>query len=870
MFTHPNAVYAKLFFNQHHTRHQYHQHGHTYIGSTSITIPKREYNRHAKLKQLHNNHPISAELSLRYWHSKNNLHHYSTIYLSHHDTYDQAWTYEHLRIQEWQPTLNWPYIQRHLKLKASGWQFSKHRTTFTRMSTHKRLFQRLRRRQHTIKQPHLHTSQRLHALTVLRELSKHTLSSFQTSTAIRSGKYTDLEIYAFRRMAASLEEPDRSRVLHLLHSALSFRNLTPPKANKPFTIPFLSHNTFSSSTEKWLRTLIQHHMHHVIPFHPPTTKLREAAHKTLRSRLYNHKRWEELFSTHPTAADMPCSCHHMHTLLRPNHTPPLYDGHYVLTLEDLQLPSHLELFLQANMNSTFFPTKTQYFQHFEQQLTYWLRHHGLPTALHQHSLPFLHQQWKQHIDNILYTPRFTSRNVTQLQQFLTDKLVLHHADHELQNLRLFCPQHYFHGCLTTWNTPQLFLPLPDLTAQQLHQFLTQSFPASIRKAYPWGFRTKFYTPHGVVFLKQKKSWRKGRTVISYFRSIAGTLLRATSKALDIMLLHLLPQHPGQLSIPNLWQHLHNHFQTTPEDIHLTPINDDLVGFFNSVPQQRLVDAVISLCNRWKAQHNTTTITIDVQSTGNPIQHSHIGRHYIHHPQQRTLDTQHIPLIVQQALHSCIFQACNTYYKQIQGAGIGSQLSPALCNVAITLIEHTWQTTYHNFLHQPSLHLLNTRYVDNRYILLNEQYRSALPITTLAHPEFYEQPVEIEPVDDDHLLGFLIDPLNRTVTFQLPTHSWQIRDPQSAGSHRLRLSGLQSRHHTLQKYTYPKHLAHTTAQKLMQLYMAKGHSPAHCAAALRPRGKRLCAGTFADCCDMYFTVLNLSMSSTSTIYYPGLT
>ena len=67
--------------NQHPTAHQYHQHGHTYIGSTSISIPKREYNRHAKLKQLQNNHPISAELSLRYWHSKQNLHDYSTIYL---------------------------------------------------------------------------------------------------------------------------------------------------------------------------------------------------------------------------------------------------------------------------------------------------------------------------------------------------------------------------------------------------------------------------------------------------------------------------------------------------------------------------------------------------------------------------------------------------------------------------------------------------------------------------------------------------------------------------------------------------------------------------------------------------------------------
>ena len=136
---------------------------------------------------------------------------------------------------------------------------------------------------------------------------------------------------------------------------------------------------------------------------------------------------------------------------------------------------------------------------------------------------------------------------------------------------------------------------------------------------------------------------------------------------------------------------------------------------------------------------------------------------------------------------------------------------------------------------PTQHPLH--YVDNRYILLNEQYRSALPITTLAHPDFYEHPVEIEPVDDDHLLGFLIDPLNRTVTSQLPTHPWQIRDPQPAGSHRLRLSGLQSRHHTLRKYTFPQQLAPTTAQQLMQLYMTKGHSKEHCAAALRPRGKR---------------------------------
>lgn len=348
------------------------------------------------------------------------------------------------------------------------------------MATHKRLVQRLRRRHHTTLQPNLHTSQRLHALTVLRELSKHTRSSF----AIRSGRYTHLEIDAFRQMAASLEEPDRSRVLRLIKSALTFRNPTIPKSNKPFTIPFLAHTTFQRDTEQWLRSLVKHHFHHVIPFHPPTSRIRQAAHKTLRSKPYNHKQWEDHFSSQPTAQDMPCSCQHMNSFLHDPDNSPLHDGHYVLTLGDLSLPSHLLLFLQANMNSAYFPTKKQYFQRFTSTNTQWLRHHGLPTALHQHSKTFLQHQWRHHISSIRHSPRFTSRNITQLREFLTDKLLLHHADHELQNLRIFCPQHYFHGCLPTWNTPQLFNPLPHLTDDQLQPLLTKSFSAHLRRPYP--------------------------------------------------------------------------------------------------------------------------------------------------------------------------------------------------------------------------------------------------------------------------------------------------------------------------------------------------------------------------------------------------
>ena len=83
---------------------------------------------------------------------------------------------------------------------------------------------------------------------VLRDLTKHTRASFDAARHLRSGKYTDLEVYAIRRMATSLEEPGRSRALHILNQALKFRNLTPPKSNLPLTIPFLARIPVSNQT----------------------------------------------------------------------------------------------------------------------------------------------------------------------------------------------------------------------------------------------------------------------------------------------------------------------------------------------------------------------------------------------------------------------------------------------------------------------------------------------------------------------------------------------------------------------------------------------------------------------------------------------
>ena len=333
----------------------YHQHGHFYVGSTAIGIPHREHNRRAKLKQIQNNIPVSAELSLRYWHSHDNIHHYTTIQLSSHDNYDQAWIREHHFISNWMPSLNWPFISQHLKLKAQGWQFTKHRARFySRLATHKRLFRRLRRRQQTIGEPHLFTSTKHHALTLLRNLQKLLLK--RPSNYAVAPIQTDLEVYAIHRMASNLEEPGRSRALHIINKALQYRNLTLPKPNIPLTVPFLAHSDFTKHCQQWLQTTIQQHKHLAIPLHLPTHRLREAAHKTLRAQLHNHRAWEDTLHTPPDPCDLPCACPHLRAIhtshQRPLHshlrsvgtpsTPPHFPGcqheQYVLPQQSTLLP----------------------------------------------------------------------------------------------------------------------------------------------------------------------------------------------------------------------------------------------------------------------------------------------------------------------------------------------------------------------------------------------------------------------------------------------------------------------------------------------------------------------------------------------------
>ena len=137
-----------------------------------------------------------------------------------------------------------------------------------------------------------------------------------------------------------------------------------------------------------------------------------------------------------------------------------------------------------------------------------------------------------------------------------------------------------------------FLTFPRLNTEQLRHLFATSYPAHLSRLYPWGFRKNFHIPHGFAFLKANKHLRKDGTMISYYKSIAGTLLRATSKALDIMLLQLLPDTSPSPTYGNN----STHSSATRKETSISPLSMTTRSDFQQCPtkQQKLVDAVILL------------------------------------------------------------------------------------------------------------------------------------------------------------------------------------------------------------------------------------------------------------------------------------
>ncbi|CAE7219993.1 unnamed protein product [Symbiodinium sp. CCMP2592] len=476
------------------------------------------------------------------------------------------------------------------------------------------------------------------------------------------------------------------------------------------------------------------------------------------------------------------------------------NGHIAAGLEEFNLTRDLTKFKWMNAQSTFFPARRQYNSMFQDAFDACWKRNYFPRWSKPDLTEFIHDQWKQHLDQLNEEERFNFKSVQKLKQFFNDNFVIHNEDHCSGHVMLFCPNLCYSTQWTTWTDETVFTRLP-YAPREYQQAFAQQIPQDLRKRYSWGFKSDPRCPRGYIFMKRKKQWTTARTIVSYWNSLAAPLLTATSMALSSIISSTWPEQLGTGTTPQLWSDIHRFLRA-----------------------QSVVNAVQRLLDEYRATHNDTCIMV------NP--HSHFKRYAAHagsslascKANYKTVYLEDVERIVLLSFQLGVFEAMGVAWKQTRGTAIGNQISPILSTICVAAMEIHWKRTFPNTLAVAGSQVLIQRYVDNRLILATD-FAVQLPgIQVLLHQFFYKRPVELEHVLNHEYLGMLVNVSSRTVTFKPLTHGWQIRSPKSAGTWNSRLSGLKSRLSIILKYAYPKTISEQQADDLCEFFTRMGFPP----------------------------------------------
>ena len=108
--------------------------------------------------------------------------------------------------------------------------------------------------------------------------------------------------------------------------------------------------------------------------------------------------------------------------------------------------------------------------------------------------------------------------------------------------------------------------------------------------------------------------------------------------------------------------------------------------------------------------------------------------------------------------------------------------------------------------------------------MNEPQLAHRAVVDFKQLDFYAHGIQLETVDDHSFLGFKIDCANRTASYMQPSHSWQLRHVNSAGTWRIKAAGFASRAALIRKYAWPPGARPEQVRSLRQFYIQAGFPP----------------------------------------------
>jgi hypothetical protein len=251
-------------------------------------------------------------------------------------------------------------------------------------------------------------------------------------------------------------------------------------------------------------------------------------------------------------------------------------------------------------------------------------------------------------------------------------------------------------------------------------------------------------------------------------------------------------------------------------------NDDLSGFFTSVPQERIRSAVTLLLGKYVQMNPGVTYdycVFTVLVNKGTVEGRVIRGRARTSGSSHLMFLKHLQALVEYCLESSVFVCMGVIFSQCRGACMGNPLVPVLCSLVATVEEFFWRQGFDSVLLSSAFF---TRYVDNRLVISHHYVRSHPQMQKFLHLEFYRPPVCLEQVGDNTVLGFEVSLEFRTIRYIVPAHSWQFRSPKSASSDRVLMTSFVTRLHIICRCSYPRSAALSSCKQLMHAYITHGY------------------------------------------------
>ena len=139
----------------------------------------------------------------------------------------------------------------------------------------------------------------------------------------------------------------------------------------------------------------------------------------------------------------------------------------------------------------------------------------------------------------------------------------------------------------------------------------------------------------------------------------------------------------------MWRKIHKVFAETPVEETLLFHNDDLVGFFNSIPQERLIAMVEALLREFQRKHPAPSVVVGVHGSTKTFA-VHLGfSKQSSHANFKQFWLEHLVAPVQLSFQCGRFTAVGNTYRQIRGTCMENQISPILSEIAVAAVEVAW-------------------------------------------------------------------------------------------------------------------------------------------------------------------------------------